>query len=148
PYEFLLGAFGRADDPASGGRQFPAHWSSPELKIPTGSTVIASHIPHAVGVALASKIKREDAATIVYFGEGSTSEGDFHHGANFAGIHRLPVVFFCENNGYAISTPQNKQMAVANVADKAAGYGFPGVTVDGMDVIAVFEATQGALERA
>ena len=83
-----------------------------------------------------------------WFGDGATSEGDWHEGLNFAGIHRLPVIFVCENNHYAISVPQSKQMAVENVADRAAGYGFPGVVVDGNDVLACYEAMKVAHERA
>ncbi|MDP2948257.1 MAG: thiamine pyrophosphate-dependent dehydrogenase E1 component subunit alpha, partial [Chloroflexota bacterium] len=105
-------------------------------------------IPHAVGIALASKLRGEKDVTIVYFGDGATSEGDFHEGLNFAAVRRLPVIFFCENNGYAISVPLSKQMAVANVADRAEAYGFPGITVDGNDVVAVYQATKAAVERA
>jgi 2-oxoisovalerate dehydrogenase E1 component alpha subunit len=101
-----------------------------------------------VGIALASKLRGEKDATIVYFGDGATSKGDFHEALNFAGVHRLPVVFFCENNGYAISVPIKKQMAIAQVSQRAAGYGFPGVTVDGNDALAVYAASKEALQRA
>jgi 2-oxoisovalerate dehydrogenase E1 component alpha subunit len=93
-------------------------------------------------------MRREDAVTAAYFGEGASSQGDFHEALNFSGVHRLPVIFVCENNGYAISVPQKRQMAVANVADRAAGYGFPGVIVDGNDVLAVYEAMKEAVLRA
>jgi len=148
PYEVLLGLFAKADDPTSGGRQMPAHWSSRRLGIISGSSPIGTQIPHAAGIAYAVKYREEDAVVASWFGEGATSEGDWHEGLNFAGIHRLPVVFICENNRYAISVEQSKQMAVENVADRAAGYGFPGVVVDGNDVLACFAAMKEAVARA
>jgi 2-oxoisovalerate dehydrogenase E1 component alpha subunit len=148
PYEVFLGLFAKADDPASGGRQMPAHWSSRRLGIISGSSPIGTQIPHASGIAYAVKYRGEDAVVATWFGEGATSEGDWHEGLNFAGIHRLPVVFICENNRYAISVEQSKQMAVANVADRAAAYGFPGVVVDGNDVLACFAAMKEAVGRA
>jgi 2-oxoisovalerate dehydrogenase E1 component alpha subunit len=148
PYEVFLGLFAKADDPASGGRQMPAHWSSRRLGIISGSSPIGTQIPHASGIAYAVKYRGEDAVVASWFGEGATSEGDWHEGLNFAGIHRLPVVFICENNRYAISVEQSKQMAVANVADRAAAYGFPGVVVDGNDVLVCFEAMKEAVARA
>ncbi|HET8629837.1 MAG TPA: thiamine pyrophosphate-dependent dehydrogenase E1 component subunit alpha [Thermomicrobiales bacterium] len=148
PREILLSLFARADDPNSGGRQMPAHYGSRRLKIVTQSSPVATQVPQAAGVAYASKLRREDAVTYTSFGEGSTSEGDFHEGLNFAGIHKLPVIFFCENNQYAISVPQAKQMGVKNVADRAAGYGMPGVTVDGTDVLGVYRVVRDAADRA
>jgi len=148
PYEVFLGLFAKADDPASGGRQMPAHWSSRRLGIISGSSPIGTQVPHAAGIAYAVKYRGEDAVVATWFGEGATSEGDWHEGLNFAGIHRLPVVFICENNRYAISVEQSKQMAVANVADRAAAYGFPGVVVDGNDVLACFAAMKEAVGRA
>ncbi len=112
------------------------------------SIPIASQIPHAVGIAWASKLKKENSATIVYFGDGATSEGDFHEGMNFAGVLNLPVVFFCQNNQWAISTPRRKQTASQTIAQKAIAYGFRGVQVDGNDVLAVYKAAKEALERA
>lgn len=148
PTEVLLGVLGRAADPCSGGRQMPSHWSYPRLNIFTGSSPVATQIPHAAGVALAAKLRREDKVTAVYFGDGATSKGDFHEGLNFAGIHRLPVVFICENNDIAISVPRRKQMAIQRISDRAAGYGFPGVHIDGTDSLAVYQATYEAAERA
>lgn len=148
PYEIFLGIFAKADDPASGGRQMPSHWGHAELGIITGSSPIATQVPHAAGIAYAIKYRNEDAVVGCWFGDGATSEGDWHEGLNFAGIHKLPVIFVCENNHYAISVPQSKQMAVEHVADRAAGYGFPGVVVDGNDVLACYEAMKGAHERA
>ncbi|HJX62242.1 MAG TPA: thiamine pyrophosphate-dependent dehydrogenase E1 component subunit alpha [Dehalococcoidia bacterium] len=148
PRDLMLGLLAKAADPSSGGRQMPSHFGHAELRIVSGSSPVATQIPHAVGIALASKLRGEKDATIVYFGDGATSKGDFHEGLNFAGVHRLPVVFFCENNGYAISVPLKKQMAIARVSERAAGYGFPGVTVDGNDPLAVYAASKEALQRA
>jgi len=144
----MLSFFARREDPNSGGRQMPGHFGSRRLHIVTGGSPVATQLLHAAGVALASKQRKEDAVTAVYFGEGSTSQGDTHEAMNFAAIHKLAVVFVCENNGYAISVPQSGQMAIANVADRAAGYGFPGAVVDGNDVLACYEAARQAVERA
>jgi len=148
PRDLMLGFLAKAADPSSGGRQMPSHFGHAKLRIVSGSSPVATQIPHAVGIALASKLRGEKDATIVYFGDGATSKGDFHEALNFAGVHRLPVVFFCENNGYAISVPLKKQMAIAHVSQRAAGYGFPGVTVDGNDPLAVYAASKEALQRA
>lgn len=148
PRDYMLQLFGKLEDPNSGGRQMPNHFGCRRLKMVTGSSPLGTQIPQAAGVALASKMRGEDAVTWVSFGEGTSSKGDFHEGLNFAGIHRLPVIFFCENNFYAISVPQTKQMAIENVADRAAGYGFPGVVVDGNDVLEVYRVTKEAVERA
>jgi 2-oxoisovalerate dehydrogenase E1 component alpha subunit len=147
PYDCLLSLLGKLDDPFAGGRQRPGHFSVPRLRLLSPSSAVATQIPHAVGLALAARLQREPAAAIVYFGDGATSEGDFHESANFAGIHRLPVIFFCENNRYAISVPVDRQMPTATVAERAAAYGFPGVRVDGNDVLAVYHATREALAR-
>jgi 2-oxoisovalerate dehydrogenase E1 component alpha subunit len=105
-------------------------------------------MPHASGIAYAIKTRGEDAVVACWFGEGATSEGIWHEALNFAGIHKLPVVFVCENNHYAISVAQRKQMAVEDVADRAAGYGFPGVVVDGNDILASYEVMKAAVDRA
>jgi 2-oxoisovalerate dehydrogenase E1 component alpha subunit len=147
-YEVFLGIFAKADDPSSGGRQMPAHWGSRRLGIITGSSPIATQVPHAAGIAYAIKYRGEDAVVACWFGDGATSEGDWHEGLNFAGVHRLPVVFVCENNRYAISVPLEKQMAVEDVASRAEGYGFPGIVVDGNDVLACYAAMKEAHERA
>ncbi|MCI0441052.1 MAG: thiamine pyrophosphate-dependent dehydrogenase E1 component subunit alpha [Chloroflexi bacterium] len=146
--EVMLGALNRAADPNSGGRQMPSHWSYPELKIVSQSSVIATQIAHAVGVAHAARIKREDVVAVTYFGDGATSKGEFHESLNWAALYRLPVVFVCENNGYAISVPASKQMSIPRVADRAEAYGIPGVTVDGSDVTGVYEVAREAIERA
>src|SRR3990170_1091341 len=146
--ELMLSSLAKAADPSSGGRQMPSHYGHARLRIVSGSSPVATQIPQACGVALASKIRHEDDVTVTYCGDGGTSKGDFHEGLNFAGIHKLPVIFIVENNGWAISVPQSKQMAIRDIADRAQGYGFPGVVVDGGDVLAVYQATKQAAERA
>lgn len=148
PREIMLGEFARADDPSSGGRQMPKHWGHRRLNIMTGSSPVATQIPQAAGAALAVRMQGEDRVVWVSFGDGAVSRGDFHEGVNFAAIHKLPVVFFCENNRYAISVPFSKQSPVPNVADRAAAYGIPGVVVDGCDVLEVYRVTKEAVERA
>src|SRR2546430_674921 len=126
----------------------PAHWSSRRLGILTGSSPIATQIPHAAGVAYGIKYRGEDAVVGSWFGDGATSEGDWHEGLNFSGIHKLPVVWFCENNRCAISVPLAKQMAVKDVAVRAEGYGFEGVVVQGNDVLACYQASKNAIDKA
>ncbi len=146
--DILMGFFARADDISSGGRNMPSHFSNPKLRIVSGSAPIGTQLPHAAGAALASKLRRLDEVTAVYFGDGATSTGDWHEAMNFAGIHKLPVIFVCEFNSYAISVTWRKQAAIEDVAIRAQGYGFPGVTVDGNDVLAVYSAMLKAVERA
>jgi 2-oxoisovalerate dehydrogenase E1 component alpha subunit len=148
PRDIMLSNFAKEGEPNSGARQMPAHYGSRRLRIISGSSPVSTQIPQAVGVALASKMRGEDAVTLVCFGEGGSSKGDFHEGLNFAGIHRVPVIFLCQNNQYAISVPHHRQMAVENVADRAVGYGFPGVVVDGNDPLAVYEVIKEAADRA
>jgi 2-oxoisovalerate dehydrogenase E1 component alpha subunit len=148
PKDIFLGLFAKAEDPSSGGRQMPSHWGSRRLGIISHSSPIGTQVPHAAGIAYAAKYRGEQTAVACWFGEGATSEGDWHEGLNFAGIHKLPVVFVCENNHYAISVSQTKQMAIENVADRASAYGFPGVVVDGNDVLACYAAMRTAVERA
>ena len=126
----------------------PGHFGSKQHRIVTGSSPVTTQVPHAVGVALAAKLKKEEFVTFVSFGEGSSNQGDFHEGANFAGVHKLPVILFCENNKYAISVPLSKQLACERVSDRAKGFGMPGVTVDGTDPIAVYVAVKEARARA
>jgi 2-oxoisovalerate dehydrogenase E1 component alpha subunit len=148
PADVLMGALARAADPSSGGRQMPNHYGAQRLKIVTQSSVVGTQIPHAAGIGLAEKIRGGNAVAWVSFGEGTTSQGDFHEGVNLAAVHRLPVIFQCENNDYAISVPMSQQMAVSCVAERAAAYGIQGVSVDGTDVLAVYRATRTAVERA
>lgn len=119
----------------------------PDVGIYPVSIVIASHLPHAVGVAWASRLQDEHKAFIAYHGDGATSEGDFHEAANFAGVFEVPLVFFCQNNGWAISVPRHRQTASRTIAQKAQAYGFGGVLVDGNDVLAVYKAVHAALDR-
>lgn len=112
------------------------------------SIPIASQCLHATGLAWASKIKKEDECTIVYFGEGATSEGDFHEAMNFASVYNLPIVFFCQKNGWSISTPTNKEMHSETIAQKAISYDMDGIQIDGNDVFAVYKATKEALDKA
>lgn len=145
--DIMLSAFAKAEDPNSGGRQMPGHYGSRALNIVTGSSPVTTQVPHAVGIALAAKMRQEPLVAYVSFGEGSSNQGDFHEGANFAGIHKLPVILFCENNKYAISTPLSKQLSAKHIADRAIGYGMPGVTIDGIDPLAVYKAVKEARER-
>jgi pyruvate dehydrogenase E1 component alpha subunit len=120
-----------------------------DVNLFTVAVPIASQIPHATGLAWASKLKDEaDKAFLCYFGDGATSEGDFHEGLNFAGVFDTPNVFFCNNNQWAISVPRERQTASETLAQKAEAYGFEGVQVDGMDPLAVYKVTAAALEKA
>src|SRR6266566_4519205 len=130
-------------------RGHPAGWWNPlDYNVASICVPVATHVPHAVGLAWGKKLRGERACAIAYFGDGATSEGAFHEGANFAGVMRAPLVLFCNNNQWAISTPVSAQTAAATLADKAIGYGMPGVRVDGLDVLAVYEATRDAVARA
>ncbi len=148
PRDQLLAALAKAGDPNSGARQMPSHYSSRKHNIVSGGSPVATQILHAVGVAQAFKYRREDRVVVTSVGEGGTSEGDWHEGLNWAAIHQLPVVFLVENNSFAISVPQSLQMAVEHVAERAAGYGMPGQSVDGGDVLAVYRAASEAVARA
>jgi pyruvate dehydrogenase E1 component alpha subunit len=130
-------------------RGHPAGWWNPEdLNVASICVPIATHVPHAVGLAWGSRLKGDDRVAISYFGDGATSEGAFHEGATFAGVMKAPAILFCNNNQWAISTPLEAQTAAPTLADKAIGYGMPGVRVDGGDVLAVYEATREAVARA
>ena len=147
--EWMLAVFSRAADPLSAGRNIPGGcFSHPRLRIAPVSQVVATWIPKAAGIAYASKLRGDGAVTLCTFGDGATSKGDFHEGLNFAAVHQLPVVFVCENNGYAISVPLRLQAGNPAIAERAAGYGMPGVVVDGTDVPACYAAAQEAVTRA
>jgi 2-oxoisovalerate dehydrogenase E1 component alpha subunit len=147
--EWMLAVFAKADDPLSAGRNIPGGcYSYHRLKIAPVSQVVASWIPKAAGIAYAAKLRGEGTVTLCTFGDGAASEGEFHEGVNFAAVHNLPVVFVCENNSYAISVPLRLQMRNPNVAERAAGYGITGVTVDGTDVPAAYAACREAVARA
>jgi 2-oxoisovalerate dehydrogenase E1 component alpha subunit len=146
--DILTAQYATANDPSSGGRQMPGHYGSHEHNIVSVSSPVATQLLHAVGIALAAKIRKTGQVAMTTMGEGSSNQGDVHEGLNFAAIHKLPFVFVVENNGYAISVPLAKQVAGSSVADRAAGYGIPGVTVDGSDVLACYAASRAAVERA
>ncbi len=130
-------------------RGHPAGWWNPaEFNVASICVPIATQIPHAVGFAWGSALKSEDRVALTFFGDGATSEGSFHEGATFAGVMKAPVVLFCNNNQWAISTPLSAQTAAPTLADKAIGYGMPGIRVDGGDVLAVYEVTREAVARA
>jgi len=140
--------FARATDRTKG-RQIINHVTAHDLGIASISSIIAAQCTHAAGAAYALKVRREAGrAVFCQFGEGATSEGEWHEAMNFAALQRLPIVFVCENNRWAISTPQDKQMAVEDVAARAAGYGMQGIIVDGFDPIAVYETVRAARDRA
>jgi 2-oxoisovalerate dehydrogenase E1 component alpha subunit len=147
--EWMLAVFAKAADPLSAGRNIPGGcYSYRALKIAPVSQVVASWIPKAAGIAYAAKLRGDRSVTLCTFGDGATSQGVFHEGVNFAAVHRLPVIFVCENNGYAISVPIRLQMANPDIADRAAGYGIQGVAVDGTDVPACYSVCKEAVERA
>jgi pyruvate dehydrogenase E1 component subunit alpha len=130
-------------------RGHPAGWWDPRTYgVASIAVPIATHVPHAVGFAWGKRLRGEDACSLVFFGDGATSEGAFHEGANFAAVMSAPAILLCNNNGWAISTPVSEQTKAEALVDKAAGYGMPGVRVDGGDVLAVFEATRDAVARA
>lgn len=148
PAEFMLSVFGKAGEPTSGSRQMPSHWCNKKQGIVSTSSPVATQVPQAAGLALASKLRGEDRVTVTSLGEGSTSEGDFYEGLNWAGVHRLPLICIVENNIYAISVPMHMQMAVPNVADRAPMFGIAGAVVDGNDVLASYRVMREALDRA
>lgn len=137
--------FGRADEPLKG-RRLPLLLGDRSLDIVPCTTQVGSYIPHAAGAAWAAKLRGDDTRFIVYFGDGATSRGEFHSAMNFAGIHHPPVVFFCQNNGWAVSTPNDRQTASASFAMKGDAYAVRNVRVDGNDPLAVYAATTAALD--
>jgi 2-oxoisovalerate dehydrogenase E1 component alpha subunit len=147
-YEIMLSIFARAAD-HNGGRQFPNHYNSKSLGIMSFSSILAAHIPHAVGAAYAITYRSEkDRAVLVTCGDGTTSEGEWHESMNFASVHKLPLVMLVENNEWAISTPLEKQMAQPEIWKRAAGYGMPGKRFNGFDPIETYANVKEALDRA
>jgi 2-oxoisovalerate dehydrogenase E1 component alpha subunit len=146
--DIMLAQYARASDPSSGGRQMPGHYGDRRHNLLSVSSPVATQILHAVGIALAAKIRNTGQVALTAMGEGSSNQGDVHEALNFAAIHRLPFIFLVENNGYAISVPAALEVSVADVAQRAAGYGIPGVVVDGSDVLACYRAAKTAVERA
>lgn len=146
-FDMLCNLWGNASDVCKG-RQMPNHYSFSDLRLFSVSSPISTQVIQAVGASLASKLRKEKDVAITYFGDGGTSENDFHTGLTFAGVMKTPTVFICTNNQFAISVPTSKQTAAERIADKAIGYGMPGIAVDGNDVLAVYLATQEAVDRA
>ena len=148
PRDILLAQYAKATDPSSGGRQMPGHYGDRRHNLLSVSSPVATQILHAVGIALAARIRGTGQVALAAMGEGSSNQGDVHEALNFAAIHKLPFVFLVENNGYAISVPAARELALPDVASRAAGYGIPGVVVDGSDVLACYAAARTAVDRA
>jgi len=144
---FINQLFGNEKDPVKG-RQMPVHHSARELNLVSISSPVGTQIPQAVGAAHAAKIMGKDDVAMTFFGEGTSSTGEFHVAMNFAGVYKAPIVFVCRNNGWAISVPTERQTAAKTYASKAVGYGMPGVRVDGNDVLAVIQVASEAVDRA
>ncbi len=125
------------------GSRFPE-----DVKTTPGAVPVGSQVPHAAGISYASKLRKEESVTLCFFGDGATSEGETHEGMNFAGVFKTPTVFVCQNNQYAISLPRSRQTASRTLAQKAVAYGFPGIQVDGNDILAMYAAAKEAVERA
>ncbi len=148
PVEVMCSFMGKLGDPYSNARQFPLQGADLRHRVIQISNVVGAGLTQATGYALACKMLGDGTVTLAYFGDGSASQGEAHEAMNFAGVHHLPLVFVCENNRYAISVPQSSQMAIDDVADRAAAYGFPGFVVDGMDLLQCYEATRKAIAHA
>ncbi|HUY73054.1 MAG TPA: thiamine pyrophosphate-dependent enzyme [Candidatus Dormibacteraeota bacterium] len=148
PLDLMLSVLAKAADPASGGKQTPGHFSDTRLNIISGGSPVATQMVHGAGVAYALKMDGTDKVVMTCYGEGAGSEGDTHEAFNFAAIYKLPEIFVCQNNGFAISTPMRKEYAVEYVAQRATGYGFPGVTVDGRDPVTCYVVSKEAVARA
>lgn len=159
PRDFMFSLYGKAGEYSSNARQMPSHFGSKALNIVSGSAPVATQVPEAAGMAFAIAYRQKlglvdphDATqprlALTCLGEGSTSQGEWHEGMNWAGVHKLPFICLVQNNSYAISVPLESQMAVANVADRAAAYGVQGVVVDGNDLLAVYDAAHEAVQRA
>jgi 2-oxoisovalerate dehydrogenase E1 component alpha subunit len=146
--DIITAHLAKADDVSSGGRQMPGHYGGAPYNIVSLSSPVGTQVLHAVGIAMGAWVRGDDVVTMTQFGEGTSNQGEVHEAMNFAGVHRLPVIFVCENNGYAISVPLDRQVAGGSVAARAAGYGMPGVVVDGGDVLGCYAAAREAHERA
>jgi TPP-dependent pyruvate/acetoin dehydrogenase alpha subunit len=145
--EMMAGLYGKVTGPARS-KNTSHHMGDMKRGVVWGTGVIGSSIPLAVGVALGVKMAHRDSVVMTSFGDGASSRGDFHESLNMAAVWKLPVIFICENNGWAVSTPRSKQMAIDKISARAPGYGMPGVTVDGDNVLAVYEASETAIARA
>jgi 2-oxoisovalerate dehydrogenase E1 component alpha subunit len=146
--EFMLAVYGKEGEPTSGAHQMPSHFGLKRLNIVSGSSPVATQVPQAAGMALAAKLRGEDRVVVTCLGEGSTSQGEWYEGMNWAGVHKLPLICIVQNNVYAISVPITMQMAVPNVADRAPMFGVRGVIVDGNDVLASYHAMKEAVDIA
>lgn len=143
----MAGAFGK-DIAETRGKNTSHHMGDKEVGVIGGTGIVAGHVPVAVGVALAAKLMKEDYVTVTYFGDGAINRGDIHEAMNLAAIWDLPIVFVCENNGYAISTSVEDSVKIKNLADRASAYGMEGVVVDGNDLLAVYKVFEEAYEKA
>jgi 2-oxoisovalerate dehydrogenase E1 component alpha subunit len=159
PTDFMMSLYGKATGLSGGGRQMPSHFSDKSRNVISGSSPVATQVPQAAGLAFAIQYKQklglidpddktQPRLVLTSLGEGSTSQGEWHEGMNWAGVHKLPFICLVENNLYAISVPMDEQMAVSNVADRAAAYGLVGVVVDGNDVLQVYDVMKEAVARA
>jgi 2-oxoisovalerate dehydrogenase E1 component alpha subunit len=148
PEDIITAHLAKGDDVSSGGRQMPGHYGAAQYHIVSLSSPVGTQVLHAVGIAMGAWVKGEDVVALTSFGEGTSNQGEVHEAMNFAGVHRLPVIFVCENNGWAISVPLDQQVGGLSVAARAQGYGFPGVTVDGSDPLACYAVAKAAHERA
>jgi len=146
--DIITAHLAKSDDVSSGGRQMPGHYGGARYNIVSLSSPVGTQVLHAVGIAMGAWVRGDDVVAMTQFGEGTSNQGEIHEAMNFAGVHRLPVIFVCENNGYAISVPLDRQVAGGSVAARAAGYGMPGVVVDGGDVLGCYAAAREAHERA
>jgi len=143
----MAGMFGRANGSGKG-RGPASHSGDNSVGLLAGTGLIGSGIPISTGAALAMKLRKKDSVALHFFGDGASNRGDFHESLNMAGVMKLPIVYVCDNNGYALSTAAACAMAIQDIAVRANGYGFPGLVVDGNDLLAVYEATQSAIARA
>ena len=146
--DIITAHLAKGDDVSSGGRQMPGHYGGAPYNIVSLSSPVGTQVLHAVGIAMGAWVRGDDVVAMTSYGEGTANQGEVHEAMNFAGVHKLPVIFVCENNGYAISVPLEKQVGGQSVAARAQGYGFPGVTVDGADPLACYTAAREAHERA
>jgi 2-oxoisovalerate dehydrogenase E1 component alpha subunit len=146
--DIITAHLAKQDDVSSGGRQMPGHYGGAPYNIVSLSSPVGTQVLHAVGIAMGAWVRGDDVVTMTQYGEGTSNQGEIHEAMNFAGVHRLPVIFVCENNGYAISVPLEQQVAGGSVAARAEGYGMPGVVVDGGDVLGCYAAARDAHERA
>ena len=146
--DIITAHLAKGDDVSSGGRQMPGHYGGAPYNIVSLSSPVGTQVLHAVGIAMGAWVRGDDVVTMTQFGEGTSNQGEIHEAMNFAGVHKLPVIFICENNGYAISVPLDRQVAGGSVAARAEGYGMPGIVVDGGDVLGCYAAAREAHDRA